>query len=129
MESLSRISFLLLATIVVFHLFSSSGVVEAHGVVLPDGKTLPEFWCVPKIGASDADLQKALDWACSRPEVDCGPIQPGAVCSDPVTVRSRAKFAMNAYYQQHFQELNSCDFSGAAELTTDNPSYGNCKYY
>ncbi|KAK8488166.1 hypothetical protein V6N13_121952 [Hibiscus sabdariffa] len=127
MESLSRVCFLLLATIV-FHLISSTAVVESHGVVLPDGSTLPRQWCVAKPGVSDADLQGQLDWACSQKEVDCRPIQPGAACAEPVTVRSRASFAMNAYFQKHDSEPNSCNFSGTAMVVNEDPSYGNCKY-
>ncbi|KAK8976593.1 hypothetical protein V6N11_057193 [Hibiscus sabdariffa] len=121
MELLSRACFLLLAT-VVFHLFSSAPVVESYGVVLPDGSTLPRQWCVAKPGVSDADLQGQLDWACSQKEVDCGPIQPGAACAEPVTVRSRASFAMNAYFQKHDSDPNSCNFSGNAMVVSEDPS-------
>ncbi|KAE8669271.1 Detected protein of unknown function [Hibiscus syriacus] len=113
MKSLSRVSFLILAA-VVFHLFSSASVVETHGVVLDNGTavvTPPTSFCVPTEKASDAELQKAMDFACGQ-GIDCGPIQPGAVCGDPPTVRSRAAFAMNSYYR--FREGNPrfCDFNG-----------------
>ncbi|XVF83683.1 hypothetical protein PTKIN_Ptkin16aG0510300 [Pterospermum kingtungense] len=89
----------------------------------PSGKK----FCVPKPGATDAQLQAALDWACSQ-GTDCSPIQPGGPCAEPVTARSRAAFAMNSYYKSKGQVDSACDFSGAAQITTVDPSYGNCHY-
>ncbi|OMO96846.1 Glycoside hydrolase, family 17 [Corchorus olitorius] len=89
----------------------------------PSGKK----FCVAKPGANDGELQAALDWACSQ-GTDCGPIQPGAPCAEPATVRSRATFAMNSYYRNHGEVDSACDFSGSAQITTVDPSYGNCHY-
>ncbi|KAK8515002.1 hypothetical protein V6N13_121955 [Hibiscus sabdariffa] len=122
MESVSRVSFLLLAT-VVFHLISSTTVVvEARDVGEGDGSTESKKWCVPKNGVSDDDLQKNLDMACGQKDVDCGPIQAGAACSEAVDPRSRAAFAMNSYYRKHETEPGSCDFRGTAEVIDKDPS-------
>ncbi|KAK8488168.1 hypothetical protein V6N13_121954 [Hibiscus sabdariffa] len=118
MESLSRLSFLLFTTIV----FSSSTVVGAREVGDPEVSTGSKKWCVPKNGISDAYLQKSLDWACGQKDVDCAPIQNGAICFEPNNVRSRAAYAMNYYYRKHETEPGSCDFRGTAETTTNDPS-------
>ncbi|KAE8669268.1 hypothetical protein F3Y22_tig00112249pilonHSYRG00152 [Hibiscus syriacus] len=123
MKSFRRVSFLILAA-VVFHLFLSASIVEAHGVVLDNGTavvTPPTAFCVPTEQASDAELQKALDFACGQ-GIDCGPIQPGAVCGDPPTVRSRAAFAMNSYYRSHESNPSFCDFNGIGRVISENPS-------
>ncbi|XWS74972.1 hypothetical protein CRYUN_Cryun01aG0044600 [Craigia yunnanensis] len=90
---------------------------------VPSGKK----FCVPKPGVTDAQLQSNLDYACSQ-GTNCSPIQPGGPCAEPATARSRATFAMNSYYQSHGQVDSACDFSGTAQITTINPSYGNCRY-
>ncbi|KAE8670740.1 hypothetical protein F3Y22_tig00112114pilonHSYRG00232 [Hibiscus syriacus] len=123
MKSLSSVSFLRLATIV-FHLISLAQVTEANG---SDSDPNKKMFCVPTNQASDADLLKALDWACSQ-GIDCSPIQPGAICGNPPTIRSRASFAMNSYYRSKGGLPGACDFSGTATLITEDPSYGNCKY-
>ncbi|XVE69177.1 hypothetical protein DITRI_Ditri09bG0130100 [Diplodiscus trichospermus] len=89
----------------------------------PSGKKL----CVPKPGATDSQLQSNIDYACSH-GANCGPIQPGGPCAAPATARSRATFAMNSYYQTNGQADSACDFSGTAQITTIDPSYGNCHY-
>lgn len=78
-------------------------------------------WCVPKAGASDAQLQANIDYACSQ-GIDCGPIQPGGACFEPNTVASHAAFAMNLYYQTFGRNQWNCDFSQSAILTSQNPS-------
>ncbi|XP_073525882.1 uncharacterized protein [Phyllobates terribilis] len=85
-------------------------------------------WCVPKQGVSDSQLQAALDYACSQPGVDCGPIQPGGACFDPNTVASHAAYAMNSYYQASSKQPSDCDFSQTATVTSVNPSYNSCVY-
>ncbi|KAK8491787.1 hypothetical protein V6N12_073109 [Hibiscus sabdariffa] len=127
MESLSRVAFFLLVA-VVFRLFSSATVVEARKAGNHDGSTNSKKWCVAKDGAPDVDLKKNLDWACGLSDLDCRPIQPGGGCSETVTVKSRASFAMNSYYRKHETMPDACDFSGTAEITNNDPSHGNCIY-
>lgn len=132
MKSLSSASFLLLST-VVFHLFSSAAAVETdskHPIISKGESKLSKSdgrkFCVSKPEATDAQLEKNLDWACKQ-GIDCGPVEPGAVCDDPAGLRSRADFAMNTYYRTRGESKNSCDFEGTGRLIDTNPS--KLKYY
>ncbi|KAG6761516.1 hypothetical protein POTOM_034742 [Populus tomentosa] len=78
-------------------------------------------WCVPKTGASEAQLQASLDYACGQ-GIDCGPIQPGGACFIPDTLASHAAYAINLYYQASAKNPWNCDFSETATLTSKNPS-------
>ncbi|XP_061959159.1 glucan endo-1,3-beta-glucosidase 7-like [Populus nigra] len=84
-------------------------------------------WCVPKTGASEAQLQASLDYACGQ-GIDCGPIQPGGACFIPDTLASHAAYAINLYYQASAKNPWNCDFSETATLTSKNPSYNGCTY-
>ncbi|XP_059626610.1 glucan endo-1,3-beta-glucosidase-like [Cornus florida] len=84
-------------------------------------------WCVPKADASDEALQANIDFVCSH-GVDCKPIQDGGPCFQPNTVRSHASYAMNAYYQSNGRNDFDCDFVHTGVITTDDPSYQECKY-
>uniref|UniRef100_A0A0D3FM81 glucan endo-1,3-beta-D-glucosidase n=1 Tax=Oryza barthii TaxID=65489 RepID=A0A0D3FM81_9ORYZ len=79
-------------------------------------------------GATEADLQADLDYACAQVGVDCGAIQAGGACFEPNTVRAHAAYAMNQLYQAAGRHPWNCDFRSSATLTSDNPSYGSCVY-
>lgn len=87
----------------------------------PSPKPTALAWCMPKAGASDAQLQLNLDYACGH-GIDCGAIQPGGACFEPNTVKSHAAYAMNLYYQSLGKNPWDCDFSQTATLTSTNPS-------
>ncbi|KAJ6345983.1 hypothetical protein OIU78_008607 [Salix suchowensis] len=95
--------------------------------VTPSTKPTTAGWCVAKTGASDAQLQAGLDYACGQ-GIDCGPIQPGGACFEPNTLASHAAYAMNIYYQASAKNPWDCDFSETATLTSKNPSYNGCAY-
>ncbi|KAK8491783.1 hypothetical protein V6N12_073105 [Hibiscus sabdariffa] len=79
----------------------------------PDFTVIPRTnFCVPKPGVPDDQLQKNLDYACSQ-GADCSPIQPGAVCADPATVSSHAKYAMDSYFRTKGVD-SACDFPAPA---------------
>ncbi|KAL1534992.1 PLASMODESMATA CALLOSE-BINDING PROTEIN 4-like [Salvia divinorum] len=84
-------------------------------------------WCVAKSGAPDKSIQAALDYACGIGAADCSTIQQGASCYNPNTLQNHASYAFNSYYQRN-PLPTSCDFGGAAALTTSNPSSGSCVY-
>ncbi|CAL1353462.1 unnamed protein product [Linum trigynum] len=87
-----------------------------------------ERWCVPKAGASDAQLQASLDYVCGQQGIDCGPLQPGGACFEPNTLASHAAYAMNLYFQRSDKRPWNCDFSQTAALSSKNPSYNGCNY-
>lgn len=83
-------------------------------------------WCIAKANASPTSLQVALDYACGYGGADCGQIQQGASCYEPNTLRDHASFAFNSYYQKH-PGSDSCNFGGAAQLTSTDPSKSSFK--
>ncbi|XP_022140209.1 major pollen allergen Ole e 10 [Momordica charantia] len=85
-------------------------------------------WCVARAGASQIDLQNALDWACGLGKADCRAIQKGGACYQPDTLLSHASYAFNSFYQQNGNSDIACNFGGSATLTKKNPSYGKCDY-
>ncbi|XP_077228799.1 PLASMODESMATA CALLOSE-BINDING PROTEIN 5-like [Tasmannia lanceolata] len=87
-----------------------------------------DLWCVAKNNAVDAALQSALDWACGKGGSDCGPIQQGGPCSEPSDIQSYASYAFNDYFLRNGLTPQSCDFGGAAALTSLNPSHGGCVF-
>ncbi|GAA0186242.1 hypothetical protein Leryth_026644 [Lithospermum erythrorhizon] len=86
-----------------------------------------ELWCVAKNNAEDAALQSALDWACGAGGANCASIQPGGQCYDSSDIVRTASYAFNDYFLQHGMSTDTCNFSNCAELTSLNPSFGNCK--
>uniref|UniRef100_A0A7N0U2I0 X8 domain-containing protein n=1 Tax=Kalanchoe fedtschenkoi TaxID=63787 RepID=A0A7N0U2I0_KALFE len=97
----------------------------------PEGNTTflgGTTWCVAAPGASQADLQNALDWACGLGMADCRPIQTGGSCFNPDTLLSHASYAFNYYYQQNGNSDIACNFGGTAALTKTDPSYDKCIY-
>ena len=80
-----------------------------------------QSWCVASQAVSQPALQVALDYACGFGGADCTAIQPGGVCFYPDTLSSHASYAFNSYYQRN-PVPTSCDFGGAATLTTIDPS-------
>jgi hypothetical protein len=83
-----------------------------------DGMT----WCVARPGASQEDLQNALDWACGAGGADCSPLQPGGRCYQPDTVLTHASYAFNIFYQQNGNSDIACNFGGTGAIVKRDPS-------
>ncbi|XP_008439674.2 PLASMODESMATA CALLOSE-BINDING PROTEIN 3-like, partial [Cucumis melo] len=84
-------------------------------------------WCIASPNASPNALQVALDYACGYGGADCSAIQSGGSCFEPNTMKDHASYAFNDYYQKN-PAPTSCVFGGTAQLTTTDPSNGNCHY-
>ncbi|XP_011045314.1 PREDICTED: glucan endo-1,3-beta-glucosidase 3-like isoform X2 [Populus euphratica] len=84
-------------------------------------------WCIASTIASQTALQVAIDYACGFGGADCSAIQPGSGCYNPNTLRDHASYAFNSYYQKN-PGATSCVFGGTAQLTSTDPSSGNCHY-
>ncbi|XP_021770989.1 glucan endo-1,3-beta-glucosidase 2-like [Chenopodium quinoa] len=88
--------------------------------------TTNQTYCTARDGADKRMVQAALDWACGPGKVDCSPLLQGEPCYEPDNVFSHATYAFNTYYQNTGKAPESCDFNGVAEITTTDPSHGNC---
>lgn len=73
-------------------------------------------------------MQAALDYACGQTTADCEPIKFGGPCFFPNTVEDHASYVFNSYYQVNAKGSSTCNFGGAAMVTTTNPSHGSCIY-
>ncbi|KAJ0264968.1 Carbohydrate-binding X8 domain superfamily protein [Hirschfeldia incana] len=106
-------------------------MIRPESPIRPEGNTTfldGTTWCVARPSASQAELQRALDWACGIGRVDCSIIEKHGDCYEPDTIWSHASFAFNAYYQTNGNNRIACYFGGTATLTKINPSYGTCSY-
>ncbi|RAL49607.1 hypothetical protein DM860_001898 [Cuscuta australis] len=90
--------------------------------------TTNQTYCVAMDGIDRWTLQAALDWACGPGRANCSEIQPGESCFKPNRVKNHASYAFNSYYQKEGKNAGSCDFKGAATITTTDPSYGSCVF-
>jgi len=77
-------------------------------------------WCVVNDGANVYDVQTALNWACAR--INCSPTYVGGTCYIPNTIWAHASWAFNAYYNSMNGAQDSCNFSGTAYVTSNDPS-------
>ncbi|KAJ9567323.1 hypothetical protein OSB04_003289 [Centaurea solstitialis] len=84
-------------------------------------------WCVCKKGGNDKVLQLAIDYACGN-GADCTQTKQGGKCYNPNTVTDHCNYAVNSYFQAKGQATGSCDFNGAAQITTTDPSANGCTF-
>ncbi|KAL0731390.1 hypothetical protein Bca4012_027484 [Brassica carinata] len=66
-------------------------------------------------------LQKAIDYACGA-GADCTQIQQNGACYQPNTVKNHCDVAVNNYYQKKASSGATCDFNGAAVISSSPPS-------
>ena len=79
-------------------------------------------WCVCRPDATDAALQRTLDYACGH-GADCAAVLPTGPCYSPTSVRAHCSYAANSYFQRNSQANGAtCDFGGTAMLITKDPS-------
>ncbi|XP_057429951.1 uncharacterized protein LOC130723044 [Lotus japonicus] len=89
-------------------------------------ETVDQTYCVAMDGVDSETLQTALNWVCGLGGANCSEIQPGENCYEPDNVKNLASYAFDSYYQSQGQSPESCDFNGAATVTTNDPSHGSC---
>ncbi|KAJ4909673.1 hypothetical protein Rs2_04294 [Raphanus sativus] len=77
-------------------------------------------YCVCKDGNEQA-LQKAIDYACGA-GADCTQIQQNGACYQPNTIKNHCDVAINSYYQKKASSGATCDFNGAAVISSSPPS-------
>ncbi|XP_051128162.1 glucan endo-1,3-beta-glucosidase 1 isoform X2 [Andrographis paniculata] len=99
--------------------------VSGSGTFLANDTT-NQTYCIAVDGIDAKTLQTALDWACGPGKSNCSEIQPGESCYLPNNVKNHASYAFDSYYQKEGKFSGSCDFKGAAMITTTDPSHGSC---
>ncbi|XP_038711277.1 glucan endo-1,3-beta-glucosidase 1 [Tripterygium wilfordii] len=99
--------------------------VSGSGTFLANDTT-NQTYCIAMDTVDSKTIQAALDWACGPGRANCSEIQPGETCYQPNNVRSHASYAFDSYFQKEGRAAGSCDFKGAATITTTDPSHGNC---
>lgn len=90
-----------------------------------------KIWCVvakEAMRGNKTELEAALSYACSQGNKTCDAIQPGGICSRPDSLVRRASYAFSSYWAQFKKLGGGCYFNGLAVQTTNDPSYGYCKY-
>ncbi|CAA2965202.1 glucan endo-1,3-beta-glucosidase 1 [Olea europaea subsp. europaea] len=101
--------------------------VSGSGTFLANDTT-NQTYCIAMDGIDTKTLQAALDWACGPGRANCSEIQPGESCYQPNNVKNHASYAFDSYYQKEGNSPGSCDFKGAAMITTTDPSHGGCVF-
>ncbi|ESQ34277.1 hypothetical protein EUTSA_v10008841mg [Eutrema salsugineum] len=76
--------------------------------------------CVCK-DADEQALQKVIDYACGS-GADCSQIEQNGACFQPNTVKNHCDVAVNSFYQKKASTGATCDFNGAAIVSTSPPS-------
>ena len=71
--------------------------------------------------APQAALQKTIDYACGA-GADCNSIHENGPCYNPNNVPAHCSWAANSYYQNNKAKGATCDFGGAATISTADPS-------
>ncbi|KAL2473460.1 Glucan endo-1 [Forsythia ovata] len=99
--------------------------VSGSGTFLANDTT-NQTYCIATEGTDTKTLQSALDWACGPGRANCAEIQAGENCYQPNNMYNHASYAFDSYYQKEKKAPGSCDFKGAATITTIDPSHGNC---
>ena len=78
-------------------------------------------FCVCRSDQSTAELQKAIDFSCGQ-GADCTEIQESGACYNPDDVAAHCSWAANSYFQKFRASGATCDFTGAATLSSADPS-------
>ncbi|PWA35083.1 Glycoside hydrolase, catalytic domain-containing protein [Artemisia annua] len=109
-----------------------SGKTEEYKKALPAPTNNEPYkgpiWCMAARGVNVTALAGALSYACGQGNGTCDPIQSGGKCFRPNVLRWHASYAFSSYWAQFKKAGGSCYFNGLAVQTTENPSFGSCKF-
>ncbi|CAN6681014.1 unnamed protein product [Malus baccata var. baccata] len=104
-----------------------SGTMQNKAVeAVEDVEYMQRSWCIldPKVKYLD-DLAKSMDYACTLS--DCTSLGYGSSCNN-LSLQGNASYAFNMYYQVNNQKSWTCNFSGLAVVTDEDPSVGDCEF-
>lgn len=108
---------------------SSSALALVAAVLLLSSPLAASDFCVCRSDQPTAVLQKAIDFACGpQGGADCTPILQGGGCYSPDTAAAHCSWAANTYYQNNKARGATCDFGGAATVSTTDPSFSGCTF-
>ncbi|CAN6312327.1 unnamed protein product [Urochloa humidicola] len=106
-----------------------SALVLVAAVLLLSSTLAASEFCVCRSDQSTAVLQKAIDFSCGpQGNADCSAILQGGGCYNPNTVAAHCSWAANSYYQNNKAKGATCDFDGAAAISTTDPSFSGCTF-
>uniref|UniRef100_A0A453N9P9 X8 domain-containing protein n=1 Tax=Aegilops tauschii subsp. strangulata TaxID=200361 RepID=A0A453N9P9_AEGTS len=98
-----------------------AALVLVVAVLLGSSALVASDFCVCRSEQPTAVLQKAIDYACGQ-GADCTAIAQSGACYSPDEVAAHCSWAANSYFQKFRSTGATCDFSGAATLSTTDPS-------
>ncbi|KAJ4836259.1 hypothetical protein Tsubulata_050310 [Turnera subulata] len=88
-----------------------------------------KLWCVVAKGvANKTALGNALSYACGQGNKTCDAIQPGKACYKPNSIVWHTSYAFSSFWAQLRSIGSTCYFDGLATQTTEDPSFGHCKF-
>ncbi|AQL06096.1 glucan endo-1,3-beta-glucosidase 4 precursor [Zea mays] len=107
----------------------ASSLALVAAVLLLSSTLAASDFCVCSSDQPTAVLQKAIDFACGpQGGADCTAILQGGGCYSPNTVAAHCSWAANSYYQNNKARGATCDFGGAAAVSTTDPSFSGCTF-
>uniref|UniRef100_A0A453N9F0 X8 domain-containing protein n=1 Tax=Aegilops tauschii subsp. strangulata TaxID=200361 RepID=A0A453N9F0_AEGTS len=104
-----------------------AALVLVVAVLLGSSALVASDFCVCRSEQPTAVLQKAIDYACGQ-GADCTAIAQSGACYSPDEVAAHCSWAANSYFQKFRSTGATCDFSGAATLSTTDPSFSGCTF-
>ncbi|KAG2540051.1 hypothetical protein PVAP13_9NG527100 [Panicum virgatum] len=99
----------------------------AAAVLLLSSTLAASEFCVCRPDQPTTAQQKVIDFSCGD-GADCSSILQGGGCYNPNTVAAHCSWAANSYYQNNKAKGATCDFGGAAAISTTDPSFSGCTF-
>ncbi|KAL5709473.1 hypothetical protein ACHQM5_020157 [Ranunculus cassubicifolius] len=89
-----------------------------------------KIWCVVAKGMekNSSELGAALGYACGQGNGTCDEIQLGKSCYKKGDTVLLASYAFSSYWAKFRSVGGTCYFNGLAMQTTQDPSFGSCKF-